>query len=77
MTGDTPDLSPMLLYAFNQPVMYVDEDSSYPDTTEEAGRWFGVAENMGFVMTFWILTANDTVIARSNVRPIDGDNPNM
>ena len=69
LTGQVPDISPLLAFAWYEPVYYKVDDSSFPsDTVEKYGRFVGVAENVGHIMTFRILT-DDTwkIIPRSNV----------
>ena len=88
LTGSTSDISPLLCFEWWEPVYYKAYDQGFPsDSREERGRFVGVAENVGHVMTFKILT-DDTkrVVYRSNVRsarkegssniridPIDGE----
>ena len=70
LTGSTPDISPLLRFSFWEPVYYKIDDSDFPsDSTEARGRWVGVAEHVGHMMTYKILT-DDTrkIIYRSNVR---------
>ena len=60
----------MLAFAWYEPVYYKVDDSSFPsETFEKRGRFVGIAENVGHLMTFMILT-NDTrkVISRSGVQ---------
>ena len=69
LTGQVPDISLLLAFAWYEPVYYKVDDSSFPsDTVEKRGRFVGVAENVGHIMTFRILT-DDTrkIIPRSNV----------
>ena len=69
-TGVVNDISVLLQFAFWEPVYYKLDDSSFPsDSSELRGRFVGIAEHVGHVMTFLILT-DDTqrVIPRSNVR---------
>jgi len=68
--GTTPDISALLHYTFYQPVYFSDKDS-FPDADERLGHWLGVAENKGDTLTYWILSDNKTVIARSLVRPVE------
>ncbi len=88
LTGSTPDISPILSFQWWEPVYYKLDDSAFPsDSPEARGRFVGIAEHVGHVMTYKILT-DDTkkVIYRSNVRsalkekshnlrldPIDGE----
>ena len=79
LTGITPDISPLLRFSFYQPVYYVENEPSFPsDTREKRGRFVGIAEHVGHVMTFRILT-DDTrqLIDRSMVRPVTPEAPNQ
>lgn len=72
LTGITPDISPMLLFYFWEPVYYhdpTDEDSFPSSTNEKLGRFVGIAESVGDALTFKVLT-DDTmkVLFRSTVR---------
>ena len=78
--GRIPDISAALHFRWWEPVYYLDDDGSWPsESKEKKGRWVGIADNVGDVLTWWILT-DDTkqVIPRSVVRTaIDGNNPNL
>lgn len=67
--GITPDISPFIQFQWYEPVLFLDDDASFPSTRERKGYWCGPTENVGDSMTYWILT-DDTqqLIARSNVR---------
>ena len=70
LTGTTPDISPLLRFSFWEPVYYKLDDNSFPsESPEKLGRWVGVAEHVGHMMTYKILT-DDTykIIYRSDVR---------
>ena len=77
-SGIVPDISSLLHYHWWQPVYYMDEDATFSYSKEKGGRWVGVAENVGDVLTWWVLT-DDTqqVIARSVLRPVTSDDPNL
>ena len=69
-TGVQPDISALLHFRWWEPVYYYDDDATFPSQSrEKRGRWCGVAENVGDVLTFNILT-DDTqqVIQRSVVK---------
>ena len=70
--GETPDISP-LQFEFYERLFYLDPRSQYPQARERRGRFLGMAENVGHTFTYWILSDNDTLIARSCVRPINDD----
>jgi hypothetical protein len=60
LTGQVPDISPVLCYTFNQPVFFTAPDPSNANRTiERSGRWVGHAPNVGDAMT-WIILADDT-----------------
>ena len=70
LTGSTPDISPLLSFAWWDPVYYKLDDGSFPsDSRERRGHFVGISEHVGHAMTYMILT-DDThkVIHRSNVR---------
>ena len=75
MYGVTPDISAYCEFHFWQPIYYA-EDNQWPsETGEKAGRWVGVAENVGDALTYKILTdETKKVIYHSAVRPQD---PNL
>ena len=57
LMGQVADISPMLAFAWYEPVYYMVDDSSFPsETVEKRGRFVGIAENVGHLMTFKILT---------------------
>ena len=50
------------------------EKKTFPSTKERAGYWLGVCDNVGDLLTFWILTDDtEVVLARSVVRPAEDD----
>ena len=79
VNGYAHDISSLLHYRWWEPVYYHDEGAEFPSQSrEKRGRWVGVAENVGDVLTYQILT-EDTgqVICRSVVRSaLDPDNIN-
>lgn len=76
--NQVPDVSPLLAFWWYQPVYYQSYDKGFPSTTtEKLGRWVGVAENKGDLMTFWVMDEQTRhVVARSNVRPVSVEDPN-
>src|SRR5688500_15443933 len=69
-TGVTPDISVLLQFTFWQPILYLDHEEVWPSSKERAGRWVGVAHNIGDSLTYWILDDQiKQVLARSVVRP--------
>ena len=65
--GDTQDISALLAHQFYEPVYYLD-DVGFPKTKASLGHWVGVADNVGDVLCFKILTSKRTIIHRSVVR---------
>jgi len=70
LTGQTPDISPLLSFYFWEPVYYMEPtEDAYPSgTKEKLGRFVGIAESVGDALTYKILT-DDTkkIIYRSTV----------
>jgi hypothetical protein len=67
--GETPDISALLQFRFYEPIYYHDPvNNKFPDTQEKIGYFIGIAENKGDELTFWVLTGNGSVIARSVIR---------
>mmetsp|Transcript_8647 Transcript_8647/g.12593 ORF Transcript_8647/g.12593 Transcript_8647/m.12593 type:complete len:946 (-) Transcript_8647:1039-3876(-) len=69
MVGKTPDISEFAHHTWFEWVWYRD-GTSYPESSISLGRWIGVAADVGQPMTYWILTLNCTVIARSSVKSL-------
>ena len=68
--GVTPDISVYLQFTFWQPILYLDHESSWPESKERSARWVGVAHGIGDALTFWILDdQSKQVLARSVVQP--------
>ncbi|MGH3056523.1 MAG: hypothetical protein ACRDL7_16235, partial [Gaiellaceae bacterium] len=65
LTGDTPDISHLIHFAFYQPVHYLESSSTFPEEREKLGRWLGPAHNIGQAMCYYILKPNGQVICRS------------
>ena len=68
-TGYTADVSAYLDFTFYDPIYYYDEEEKFPSSKEQLGLWLGPTINCGDAMTYYILTENNQVIARSTVRP--------
>ena len=67
--GVTPDISPFLQFQWYEPVLFLDKDTSFPQSKERKGFFCGPTDNVGDAMTYWVYT-DDTneLIARSNIR---------
>ena len=74
--GELPDFSPFLAFHWWELVYFEAPPSKdhYPSGNREIlGRWVGIAENVGDILTYWILSEyTRRVIARSNVRKAAG-----
>ena len=71
LTGQTPDISPLLQYEFHEDVYFTDYRASNAVTaeTEIAGWFYGIAENVGHSMTYKVLSKEDmTIYHRSCLR---------
>ncbi len=64
ITGDTVDISNYLEFGFYDRVWFND-NAGLGET--KPGRWLGVAENIGSIMTYYILQENGKIVARSTV----------
>ena len=77
--GYIPDISKFMQFHWWQRVLYKVDNVSFPSSTYEGiGRFVGIANNIGDLLTYHVLT-DDTqqVIARSMVRALDPLNPNI
>ena len=74
--GETPDISALLQFSFNKKVLYANRNASFPASKEKLGWWMGVAENKGDTLTYWILTEDGQLLARSLVRPLKDSEQN-
>ena len=63
LTNLKPDISQHASFGFYDWVWHWDEAMKF----KQLGRWLGVAENVGPIMTFWILNAKGSPIPRSTV----------
>ena len=69
-TGVTPDISPWLQFTFWQPILYLDNENTWPASKERSGYWLSVVDNIGDLLTYWIFDdQSHQVLARSVVRP--------
>ena len=67
ITGDTVDISEYLDFSFYEWCWYHRNAGLGP---MKLGRWFGVAHKVGGLMSYWVLTSNCTVIARTTVQRV-------
>ena len=69
-TGITPNISPWLQFTFWQPILFFENENSWPSSKERCGYWPGVAENIGDFLTYWIFDdQSKKVVARRVVQP--------
>ena len=65
-----PDISAYLQHTFWEPILYYDHEETWPSSKERAGRWIGIAHNVGDILTYWVFDEQSKrVLARSVVRP--------
>ena len=56
-------------------VIYILSEIPFPNSKEKAGRFVGIAENVGYAMTFWVWTEDtEQLIARSVIRSAEDPN---
>jgi hypothetical protein len=70
-TGNTPDISGLCQFRWNELVYYQIHDPKFPTQggNEKLGRWYGRAEDHGDTMCYWILNPEtDQLVVRSMVR---------
>ena len=71
--GSTPDISPMALFDFYQPVYYYTPSHDFPHERKCIGRWLGLADDCIDDMAFNVLTEKGRVIVRKDVWAIPDD----
>lgn len=69
--GYTPDISEFVSYEWFQLVWYWDPKDMQKQLL---GRWCGVADNIGTGHTYYILTSNGKIVARSSITHLTDDN---
>ena len=68
--GVTPDISAYLQFTFWQPILYLDHEALWPSSKERSGRWVGLAQGIGDLLTLWVHDDQSKhILARSVVRP--------
>ena len=78
LTGDTPDISAILSHRFYDRVLFLDPQTSFPESKEKLGRFVGIADNTGDALCYTIyLEDTHSFISRSVVRPITAEHPNL
>jgi len=72
--GDTPDISEYAQFDWYDWVEYYDPaEAGDKEAKSKLGRFCGVAKNVGPSCTYWVLTANAKVIARSTVTTLSDE----
>ena len=75
--GETRDISPYLMFMFNEPVYY-HHTASFPDSEERLGYWVGPAHNVGDALCHCILDAETHQYHETaTVRPVTTKHPNF
>jgi hypothetical protein len=64
----TPDISVLLQFTYWKPILYREEEARASKTSELFGRWVGISEDIGHKMTYLVLSENDKVLRRSDIR---------
>ena len=72
ITNIRPDISQHASFSFYQWIWHWDEIKKQ----KQLGRWLGVAEGVGPIMTFWILPSSGIPIPRSSIIPVTTDEKN-
>ena len=67
LTGETPEISQYLDFGFYDQVWFK-EDAGLGDT--KLGRLFGVSHYIGFLMSYWVLTASGIPMSRTTVQRV-------
>jgi hypothetical protein len=71
--SNTSDISEYAKFDRYQYVWYHDPAVQFPEDPKKLGRWIGVADDVGSLMTFWILPASCRVLARLTVFTLSQD----
>ena len=67
VTGETMDISEYLDFGFYDEVWYKDNAGTAP---QEPGRWLGVSQRTGRLMTYHVLNQKGEVVSRSTVQRV-------
>jgi hypothetical protein len=76
VTGETPDISEWIDFDFYDAIWYHDPPETGAETTSEVrklGRWLGVANRVGTVLTYWVLTRACQVLNRSTIQHVTAE----
>ena len=67
VVGSTPDISPLAMLQFYQPVYYRTPTSQFPFEKKLIGRWLGLADDCMDDMAYEILTHEGNHVTRKDV----------
>jgi hypothetical protein len=65
VTGETPDISEWIDFDFYDLIWYHDPPDLIAETTtavRKLGRWLGVSNRVGSVLTYWVLTIQHVTV---------------
>ena len=68
-TGNTLDILAYLHYQFYDLVYYCDDVEKYSSSKEKLGQWLGPAPSTNDMMTYYIFTQNNQVLACFTIYP--------
>ena len=79
LTGDTPDISPLLRFHFWEKVYFKKATTAFPsDSVESVGHVVGISEHCGHALTYKVLSTKTLkVLHRSLLRPAVTDDSNI
>ena len=67
VTGDIPDIAELLDFSFYDQCWYK-ENTGLGET--HIGKWLGISHRIGLLISYWVLTAQGTLISRATVQRI-------
>ncbi len=79
LTGDTPDICPLLHYDWYEPVYYkITQKASFPsESNEKSGRIVGISESVGHSLTYKVLTDDTNKIVHRSIIHFANDQQNV
>ena len=73
VTGSTPDISPLALFDYWEPVQYLMPIEAYPYEKKHIGRWLGLAHNCTDDMAYVVLPISGIPMTRKDVWALSED----
>ena len=67
LTGKTPDISQYLDFGFYD-LVWFKEDAGLGET--KIGRFLGVSHHIGYLMSYWVLSASRILISRKTIQRV-------